>query len=41
MKRVAAEIASQEPRIDILINNAGRCSPTAGSPKMASNALSH
>jgi NAD(P)-dependent dehydrogenase (short-subunit alcohol dehydrogenase family) len=23
MKRVAAEIASQEPRIDVLINNAG------------------
>jgi NAD(P)-dependent dehydrogenase (short-subunit alcohol dehydrogenase family) len=38
MKRVAAEIASQEPRIDVLINNAGQCSPTADSPKMASNA---
>ena len=23
MKRVAAEVASQEPRIDVLINNAG------------------
>jgi short-subunit dehydrogenase len=37
MKRVAAEIASQEPRIDILINNAGPYSAAAGSPKTGSN----
>ncbi len=40
MKRVAAEIASQEPRIDVLINNAGAMFATANSPKMASNAHS-
>ena len=31
MKRVAAEIASQEPRIDVLINNAGgQCHAASG-----------
>src|ERR1700687_4027587 len=32
MKRVAAEIASQEPRIDVLINNAGAMFATRPSP---------
>jgi NAD(P)-dependent dehydrogenase (short-subunit alcohol dehydrogenase family) len=37
MKRVAAEIASQEPRIDVLINNAGPCSAAADSPRTGWN----
>lgn len=37
MKRVAAEIANQEPRIDILINNAGALFGTDGSRKMGLN----
>ena len=41
MKRVAVEIASHEPRVDVLINNAGAILPAGDSPKMVSNALSH
>jgi NAD(P)-dependent dehydrogenase (short-subunit alcohol dehydrogenase family) len=36
MKRVAAEVAEAEPRIDVLVNNAGACSAPASSPGMSS-----
>jgi len=39
MKRVAAEIAEAEPRIDVLINNAAQYSALASSPKMGSKPL--
>ena len=40
MKRVAAEIAAAEARIDVLINNAGQCSVLASLLKTGWSALS-
>ena len=40
MKRVAAELAAAEPRVDILINKPAPCSAPASSPKMVWSAPS-